>query len=103
MPAPNAPRLHWKLQRLQEDNVLAVYVDEFTRNIALISAEIDHHLVHNDLDLNAIEQISQQITTAIYDALDHSVTCGKDRPKEWKWFWNEELQQLATIWQQKYE
>ncbi|KAG2213295.1 hypothetical protein INT45_012598 [Circinella minor] len=72
LPAPNAPRLHWKLQRLHEDDVLAIYVDEFTRNIAPISVEIDHHLAHNDLDLNAIEQIGQKITTTIYDALDHS-------------------------------
>ena len=55
------------------------------------------------MDLNAIEQIGKKITTTIYNALDHSITCRKDRPKEWKWFWNEELQQLADIRQQKYE
>ncbi|KAG2216206.1 hypothetical protein INT45_011159 [Circinella minor] len=63
LPTPNAPCQQWKLQ-------------------PPISAEIDHHLEHNELDLEAAENIV--------------------RPKHWKWFWTEELQQFAEERQQKY-
>ena len=74
LPTPNAPCQIWKLQCLHENDIHVVYFDEFIHKIEPISAEIDHHLEHNDLDLDAIEQISSKITTAIYDSLDTSVT-----------------------------
>ncbi|GAN11383.1 RNA-directed DNA polymerase from mobile element jockey-like [Mucor ambiguus] len=42
-----------------------------------------------------IEEIGKQINDAIYFSLDTSVTKSSLRPKHWKWFWTQELEDLA--------
>lgn len=44
-----------------------------------------------------IDRVGTLLEQAIYDALDNSVTIGQARPKDWKFFWNGDLQHLEDI------
>lgn len=75
LPTPNAPRLHWKLQRLKEDPVRILYVEEFRRLSQPIAALLsDHRRQDHESDPEAIDNIGRMLTEAIYTALDNSVT-----------------------------
>ncbi|CDH61347.1 hypothetical protein RO3G_14949 [Lichtheimia corymbifera JMRC:FSU:9682] len=103
LPTPNAPRLHWKLQRLKEDPVRILYVEEFRRLSQPIAALLsDHRRQDHESDPEAIDNIGRMLTEAIYTALDNSVTRGEDRPKSWKWFWTNDLQELADRREEAY-
>lgn len=96
LPVPNAPRLQWKLQRLEEDPVRTLYVEEFRRLVQPLAATLsDSRIQDHESDPDGIDNFGRQLTEVIYQALDNSVTRGQQRPKSWKWFWSQDLQALA--------
>ena len=104
LPTPNSPRQHWKLQRLSDPEVRQLYLQQFEDNIKNITQLLDHRLNNTILDdPSTIEQLDNQLRTAIYDALDSSLTRSKPRPKRWKSFWNDELQHKADQRKKAYQ
>lgn len=89
---PNAIRQQWKLQRLDEPPVLALYIERFISKAQPLANTIQD--LHNleTVDVDAMERIGTELVDCIHTALDESVTRGQVRPKTWKWFWTEELQ-----------
>ncbi|CDS14377.1 hypothetical protein LRAMOSA06546 [Lichtheimia ramosa] len=98
IPTANAPRLHWKLQRLEDPEVKQLYVDKFTETASTLVDTINTYLDNNAPQVpsqQVLDNLNNQLLKAITDALDSSVTRGRMRPKHWKWFWTDELERLA--------
>lgn len=98
----NAPRQHWKLQRLEEREVKDLYIAQFESRASQILNDMMELAAQERVDTQAIESIGTKIEESIHTALDNSVTRGKMRPKHWRWFWTEELQGLADRREQAY-
>ena len=98
LPTPNSPRQNWKLQRLNDTDVSRLYGIHFDRNTDSILSQLELILTESAQMIpnhSLIEQLGHDVSAAIYDALDHSVTRAKARPKSWKSFWTDELQSKA--------
>ncbi|KAJ8651363.1 hypothetical protein O0I10_001955 [Lichtheimia ornata] len=98
LPEATAARQHWKLQRLADPDVVELYRQKFNTLATPLAAELNDLLEpreNQEVDRQRLESLGQQITEAVTQALDESVTRGRMRPKTWRWFWNEQLQQLA--------
>ncbi|KAI8071362.1 Endonuclease/exonuclease/phosphatase [Gongronella butleri] len=97
VPLPNAPRRLWQLDRLDDEDVLAQYVDTFAANLDpfLEDASATRQLQDRHAATASIDALGTRLTQAIHDALDASVMPTTPRPKHWKWFWTPHLQNLA--------
>lgn len=102
LPPPSHIRFQWKLQRLQDEDVCNKYIQDFTTNLAPILPDLDQLCQRRSPSNYLIQFIGTQLNKAIYRALDTSVTRGTVRNKNWKWFWNDTLQQLAQQRQHSY-
>jgi hypothetical protein len=94
LPLPNQTRRHWKLKRLEEIDVYKLYIETFEQQSQSIIQTITD--IHTLQSYTQIEKIGKQINDAIYFSLDNSVTKTEIRPKHWKWFWTQELEDLAA-------
>lgn len=95
--SPNGRR-QWKLQRLKDPAVEELYQQKFGTLVQPIVTELDTLLAPNPnqvVNIQQLEHLGEKITLADQQALDESVTRGRVREKSWKWFWNDQLQQLA--------
>ena len=102
LPASTAPRRSWRLQRLQDPEVLTRYTDRFQELTGTLMEDIQQTL-ENDAMLpraDVLEGHVQSLNEALYTALDSSV--GRSRPplNSHKWFWSDHLQHLADRRQQ---
>ena len=104
LPPPNAARQHWKLQRLTDREVNDLYRSKFQQLATPIEDKITLLLDNNSrvMEKATIEQIGKNLETAIHTALDESVTRTKLRPKNWKSFWNDELQEKVDQREEAY-
>ena len=83
LPVPNSTRQHWKLQRFSDPELRQLFIKKFENNINSINIVLEQ-LCHSTISIPhppTIEQLGSDITSAIYDALDHSVSRTKPRPK----------------------
>jgi hypothetical protein len=98
MPTPlqPQPRHQWRLQRLQDPDILDLYIKTLQREIQQYSQLIQDALQSNSMTPQLIETLSESLVQAIYKALDMTVGAREPRPKHWKWFWNQDLQDRAT-------
>lgn len=105
IPTANAPRQHWKLQRLEDPEIRRLYVDKFTTAVSTLEEDITTYLENTAPQVpsqQVMDAMNDKLVQAITDALDTSVTRGSMRPKHWKWFWTEELERLACIREEKF-
>lgn len=99
----SSPRRLWNLSRLMEDDVRELYQSTFATCTADLTTQL--HDIHSSSPPTRppIDDINDQLNTAIYTALDRSVGSRQTRPKHWKKFWTKDLQDLADARERCYK
>lgn len=89
----NSPqRKIWRLSRLKNSNIQEQYAQRFASNIQALRQKLAILLTIEDIQTSQIDDLSDELYEAIYEALDTSVGPKATPPKEAKWFWTPALQ-----------
>lgn len=104
------------MNRLWEEDVHTEYIRTFQNQIAqkdlisrlqhfttqLCNSTPGNLITNKQDDVDTIEFLCEEFYECLYYTLDNVLTTAEFRPKNWKWFWNRNLQAQANLRQACY-
>ncbi|KAI9358865.1 hypothetical protein BD770DRAFT_320632, partial [Pilaira anomala] len=97
VPSCMAPRRLWNLSRLSKPDTLQRYRSSFSDMVSPLQSQLSDLVTSPPVTCPPIDELNDTLNDCIYKSLDASVGGKVSRPKLWKKYWTQEIQDAAHL------